>query len=129
MTNAVIDTNVFVSGLLSAHGNSAQIINSFKEKHFNLYYCYEILAEYRAVLYRDKLGLNHKDVEDLLAAISDIGFPVIPETSDIPLPDEDDRIFYDTAKTVDAILVTGNLKHFPSEWHIVSPADFIKLYQ
>ena len=31
------------------------------------------------------------------------------------MPDESDRIFYDTAKAVNAYLVTGNLKHYPEE--------------
>lgn len=40
--------------------------------------------------------------------------------------DEKDRIFYDTAKESSAILVTGNIKHFPKEAFIMSPNDFIQ---
>ena len=127
MINAVLDTNVLVSGLLSAYGNSAQIVNAFKEKRFSLFYNIEIMTEYRDVLYRDRLGLNHKDIDVLLEEISKIGFPVLPGLSDIPLPDEDDRIFYDTAKFADAYLVTGNIKHYPGEQFIVPPIDFMKL--
>ena len=128
MINAVIDTNVLVSGLLTANGNPAKIIDALKEKRFNLIYNEVILAEYRDVLFRDKLGLNKKDINDLLEEISKIGFPVIPEKSDILLPDEDDRIFYDTAKTINAYLVTGNLKHFPDEPFVILAADFIDLF-
>ena len=46
-----------------------------------------------------------------------------------PMSDEDDRIFYDIAKASHAILLTGNIKHFPLEPFIVSPADFLKEYQ
>jgi len=127
MISAVLDTNVFVSGFLSAHGNPAQIINAFKERFFNLFYCKEILAEYRDVLYRAKLGLNPNDVNTFLDEINKIGFPVIPNMSSIPFADEDDRVFYDTAKTAGAYLVTGNIKHYPAEQFILLPADFIKL--
>ena len=126
MVNAVIDTNVFVSGLLSAYGNPAKIINAFKEKHFNLFYSAGILEEYRDVLFRGKLGLDPKDIDDLLGEISKIGFSVIPEMSDITLLDEDDRIFYDTAKAVNAYLITGNEKHFPSDPLVIPPVDFVE---
>jgi putative PIN family toxin of toxin-antitoxin system len=127
MLNVVVDTNVFVSGLLSTHGNSAQIINAFKEKQFNLLYNNEILFEYRDVLYRDKLGLNTKDVDDLLDEISRVGFAIMSGESDIPLLDEDDRPFYDVAQTSGAILVTGNIRHFPNEPFIKTPADFLNI--
>ena len=127
MLNVVLDTNILVSGLLSAYGNPAKIINAFKERRFNLFYNDEILAEYRDVLFKDRLGLPHQDINDLLEEISKIGCPVIPNTSSLPLPDEDDRIFYDTAKTANAYLVTGNIKHFPNEPFIIVPAEFVKL--
>ena len=45
--------------------------------------------------------------------------------SDVPMLDEDDRVFYDTAKESGAILVTGNTKHFPAESFIMTPSDFL----
>jgi len=127
MINAVLDTNVLVSGLLTTHGNPAQIINLFKEKQFNLFYCYEIIDEYRDVLFREKLGLNENDVNNLLDIIMLSGFPVTPDSIDIILPDEDDRIFYNTAMTAGAYLVTGNIKHFPDEAMILTPAEFLEI--
>ena len=44
----------------------------------------------------------------------------------MPMPDETDRIFYDTAKASGAILITGNLKHFPSEPFIMKSAEFLE---
>ena len=49
-----------------------------------------------------------------------------PAASDIPMIDETDRIFYDTAKAAGATLITGNIKHYPAEPFIMLPADFIK---
>ena len=127
MINAVIDTNVLVSGLITAHGYPARIINAVKEKQFNLLYCNEILIEYRDVLYREKFGFKSNDVDDLLDVISLNGIPVTTDASNITLPDEDDRCFYDIAKNAGAYLVTGNLKHYPNDSIVISPADFIKL--
>jgi L-fucose mutarotase/ribose pyranase (RbsD/FucU family) len=43
----------------------------------------------------------------------------------VTFADEDDHVFYDTARKAHAIRVTGNKKHYPDEKWIVSPADFI----
>ena len=127
MYNAVIDTNVLVSGLLSVSGNPAKIINAFKERQFNLVYSSEIFAEYSDVLNREKFGLNAKDVEILLDDINRVGLAVDPSSSDITFKDEDDRIFYDTALASEAVLVTGNIKHYPAEPFILTPAEFLKI--
>ena len=42
--------------------------------------------------------------------------------------DPDDTVFYETyLMKDDAYLITGNLKHFPSEPRILSPADIIHI--
>ena len=112
MLNAVLDTNVLVSGLLTVGGNPARVIAAVKAQHINLFYDAEIITEYRDVLTRPRLGLNYADVTELLDVISVIGYPVIAEKSDIDMPDEDDRVFYDAARAASAYLVTGNKKHF-----------------
>ena len=126
MHNVVLDTNVLVSGLLSATGNPAKIINAFKERQFCIVYNSDILAEYRDVLNRKKLGLNAKDVEDILVEICRVGLSIMPTVGDESFTDEDDRIFYDTAQSSRAYLVTGNTKHFPLEPFILTPAEFIE---
>lgn len=125
MLNVVLDTNVLVSGLISSNGNCAKIINAFKDKRFNLFYSAEILSEYSNVLYRAKFGFNADDIEDLLDEICLSGVLVSSDVGDIPLPDEDDRVFYDTALASGAILITGNTKHYPTEPFIMTPADFL----
>jgi putative toxin-antitoxin system toxin component, PIN family len=129
MINVVLDTNVLVSGLLSANGIPTQIVNAFKDKCFILFYSYEILAEYSDVLFRERLGLNHEDVNNLLEEISKIGILITPDISNIPMSDEDDRVFYDVAKCCNAYLVTGNTKHYPYEPHILTPAQFIEMFE
>ncbi len=112
MLNTVLDTNVLVSGLLTGGGNPARIIAAVKAQIFNIFYDAGIIAEYRDVLTRPRLGLNPADITELLDVISVIGYPVMAEKSDIDMPDEDDRVFYDAARAASAYLVTGNKKHF-----------------
>jgi predicted nucleic acid-binding protein len=45
----------------------------------------------------------------------------------MPLLDEDDRVFYDTATASEAVLVTGNIRHFPAEPFVMTPADFLSV--
>jgi len=40
----------------------------------------------------------------------------------------DDRKFYDVAKASHACLITGNIRHFPKEPFILTPAGFLKEY-
>jgi predicted nucleic acid-binding protein len=49
----------------------------------------------------------------------------IPDVT--PIPDEEDRKFYNVAKSSGAFLITGNIKHFPSESFIITPADFLRI--
>jgi hypothetical protein len=43
------------------------------------------------------------------------------------MPDEDDRVFYDSAKLAGAYLITGNAKHYPAQPFVVTPAEFFRL--
>ena len=40
---------------------------------------------------------------------------------------EDDKMFYEVAKTTKAYLVTGNSKHFPKEPMIITPQEFLSV--
>ena len=42
--------------------------------------------------------------------------------------DEDDRSYYEVAKLCNAILITGNKRHFPDEPFIMTPAEFLETY-
>lgn len=127
MINVVLDTNILVSGLLSSQGNPAKVVNAFRNRQFNLFYNDEIMAEYKDVLFRVRLGLNPDDINDLFSSISAFGFLLTPQTSKLSMPDEDDRIFYDTALSAKAYLITGNIRDYPDEPFIVTPAQFVDL--
>jgi len=67
--------------------------------------------------------------EAFFAKMNEYGTQYMPKASTISLIDEDDRIFYDTAKESGSILVTGNIKHFPNEAFVMTPAQFMNMYK
>ena len=129
MINIVLDTNIIVSAALSSEGNPAKIIKLVAvNDSMQIHYSRAILDEYKKVLSYERLNLSDEKQTRAVNLIKKNGVCVQPEISDIPLPDESDRIFYDTAKAVNAYLVTGNLKHYPEESQIVTPARFVEIF-
>ena len=53
----VIDTNVIISAALTPNGVSAKVIDYITNNEISLFYCSEILAEYREVLSREYLNI------------------------------------------------------------------------
>jgi putative PIN family toxin of toxin-antitoxin system len=125
--NIVLDTNIIISSAISTKGNSAKIIDLIhSDENIQLHYSNDIFAEYKKVLAYERLKISAETQKEILEVIKEVGMLIEPVASDMQLPDESDRIFYDTAKAVDGYLITGNLKHYPEESHIISPAQFIK---
>ena len=120
----VLDTNVLVSALWSANGIPAQILHLIPDGVITPIYCTEILGEYSTVLVRPSFKFLPNQVDELLQQFTKFGKHVSPERSNTLLPDESDRKFYDAARSENARLITGNLKHFPDETFVMSPAEF-----
>ena len=125
MIKLVVDTNVIISAALSDKGKPAQIIDMISKGKFQLYYNEQILSEYSNVLSRKKFMFTLDKQVVLLNKIVEMGVTYEPITSVAPMPDEDDRIFYDTAKESGAFLITGNRRHYPDESFIMTPSDFL----
>ena len=125
----VLDTNVLVSALLSRNGTPSRILRMFLAGELTLVYCKEIMSEYEDVLYRPHLRIPHNDANIVLEAIRQHGEKALVMPSTNSMPDEDDRVFYDTAKYAKAYLITGNTKHYPIEPFILTPTAFIELTQ
>jgi putative PIN family toxin of toxin-antitoxin system len=123
----VLDTNILVSALLTKQGNPAKIYRMFLAQMLDIVISKNIIAEYEDVLHIPRLDIPTSDADTVLAAISQYGETVQPIPSTVALPDEDDRVFYDTAKTGNAYLVTGNTRHYPVEPFILTPAQFLEL--
>jgi putative PIN family toxin of toxin-antitoxin system len=125
----VIDTNVVVSALLTPFGKPSGVLELFFGGEIELYYCDEILAEYRDVLSRPSLKISPAKMDRFLLLLQRTGIMTESTVSDVSFRDESDRVFYDTARENDAVLVTGNTKHFPAEPYIMTPADFLSSYR
>ncbi len=125
----VLDTNILVSALLSATGKPTKIVEMVLDKEIQVYYSQPILDEYENVLFRSKFGFNRELAWMVIDAIRDTGVLATPKQSTFGMPDEDDRIFYDTAKDSGAILVTGNKKHYPDEPFVLTAAEFLGSYK
>ena len=126
--NIVLDTNILVSALLT-NGPPATIIDLVADGKLTPFYNDVIISEYWDVLWRPKFGFHSLQISRMVDAIVRIGVAVEINRSEIfPMKDEDDRVFYNVAKASHSFLITGNIKHFPPEPFILSPADFLKKY-
>jgi putative PIN family toxin of toxin-antitoxin system len=125
--SVVLDTNILVSALLSPLGNPAKIYRMFLAQTLKVVYSTEILAEYNDVLFRARLKIPTDDAAKVLEAIQEYGERIAATPSTHSMVDEDDRVFYDTAKSVGAYLITGNKKHYPDEMFILTPTGFLSL--
>jgi len=125
----VLDTNVIISGLINVSGTPAQILNLLINGKITLLYDSRILKEYGEVLNRKKFGFKSSIVSPLLDYIRNEGEYVAADPVSKKLVDEDDKIFYEVAKTAKArCIVTGNKDHFPREAIVRSPKEFIEMY-
>ena len=103
---AVIDTNVLVSAMLkwnSVPGNIMELVFS----------------------------IIFPKVGNVINEIDRLGLYLNAEKTNVILPDPKDTVFYEIVmekrKTEDAYLVTGNIKHFPSEPFIVTPREMMTM--
>jgi putative PIN family toxin of toxin-antitoxin system len=127
MRQVVIDTNVLISATLSPLGKPAHIMSLVSFKELQLYYCEDILDEYKRALAYKRLKIPVSAQNKAIAGIAKLGVLVSPPTaSTIAMPDESDRIFYDIAQANKAFLITGTTKHFPAKPTIITPADFLE---
>ena len=126
----VIDTNVLVSALLTQNKSSAtvRVLNYLEKGIIVPMYNEDILKEYSEVLHRARFNIDETRIQDLLAAIKSRGVDCERISSNVILPDPDDIIFYEVSLSRDdSYLVTGNLRHFPKNGKIVSPADLVQI--
>lgn len=126
---AVFDTNVLVSALLSSWKNSptAKLLDYVIDDRIILLYNDDILREYDEVLHRAKFNFGDDRVQIVLDLVK-TGLHIDPTPSGEYFPDEDDRVFYEVSLSKDgSYMVTGNLRHFPSNAIVVSPADMIRI--
>lgn len=128
---AVIDTNVIVSAFLKSNSVPDTLLNLVLSKIIVPLLNDEIVSEYKEVLSRKKFGFGKEIVDEFIGKIKEIGLYITAEEFDITLPDIKDKVFYEIVmekrKTDEAYLVTGNIRHFPTETFIVTPREMLEI--
>ena len=127
----VLDTNVVVSALLTAHGTCGRILDLLIDGAFPICADDRILDEYDTVLRRPALALATDDVSRVLELIRSVAESVPSAPLHIRLPDQEDLPFLEVAAAAEALLVTGNERHFPRNARagvtVLTPREFLEL--
>ena len=128
----VLDTNVVISAFINPEGTPSQVLKMVLGRRAEICYNTIILSEYENVMKRPKFSgkIDSAIIRRFISLIKTIGisFDPIPGKIKLPrvfIPDESDRIFYDTARESGSILISGNIKHYPKEPFIMLPANFV----
>ena len=125
----IMDTNVVVSAMISHmdRGNPARLLSDIVQQKVIPVYSAELMAEYEEVLRRPKFRFDPRDIAMVLGKIRSLGICAerLPGLTFVPeCGDADDQPFYDLALSADALLVTGNTKHFPEDKRIFTPGSY-----
>jgi len=121
----VLDTNVLVSAFWAENGVCARVLSMVLNGQITICYDHRILEEYRAVLLWPRFMFSEEAVENILSFIKTIGMSVIAAPLAIDLPDMSDKKFFEVGTQMDAVIITGNIKHYPAYEKVLSPADFL----
>jgi predicted nucleic acid-binding protein len=129
----VIDTNVVVAGLLTAHEASpvARILDGMLAAAFPFVVSEALLAEYHTVLVRPTLrrlhGLTVAEVEAILIDLAQHAIVLTPAAAP-PAPDPGDQLLWELlAARADLLLVTGGkllLRDAGMRGRVISPQGF-----
>ena len=130
----IIDTNIVVSGLITATNTSpvAQILDNMLTGEIVYVLSPALLNEYRSVLVRPKLmqlhGLSESQIEDLLVELAANAIWHEPSQT-VPAPDRgDDHLWALLTAYVGRILVTGDqllLNNPPERSSVISAATYL----
>jgi putative PIN family toxin of toxin-antitoxin system len=133
MFRVVYDTNVVVSGTLTAGGPPAYLLTlAMTKQRVQLFITPPILKEYSEVLKRPKFAFDHKDIDTFLRDLRRVAIMVHPTHRIEAAHHEPDNRFLECAQTARAdYLVTGNKRHFPfpifDGTKILSPTEFVSI--
>ena len=130
MVYAVIDTNIFVSALITHNSNAstARVLENLLLHRIIPLYNDDIIKEYDEVLHRAKFKLSEEQISTIIEHVKENGIDSSRFPHDGEMPDEDDRVFYEVCLSKeDSFLVTGNLKHFPKEPQVITAAEMMEI--
>ncbi len=125
---AVLDTNAVVSAILRPASKPGLVLDMALAGEIELVASEHLLAEYSAVLQRPRLAFDSDLCTALVAALRARADVVAASAQrKFTSPDPKDQPVLDLAVAGDAILVSGNARHFPAYPKLVSPAGFLQL--
>lgn len=129
--NIVLDTNVYISALVSPGGICDQSIRTVRAVNVQCFVSPDILTEFKKVLI-EKFELNDDEATDACDRVLAIAKIVYPRfrVNEIKSPDADNRILECALEVKAKLVVTGDKRHILplKSFHgiqIVSPAEFL----
>lgn len=132
MIKTVIDTNVFIAGLINETGAPAKIINYWEERAFDLLISEMVLTEYKNLLLTFTKIPKIKSKE-ILEIIEQLAIKIDVRENFSVCKDISDNKFIDCAVNGKAdYLVTKNLKHFPKDFRgiqVIKVGDFLDVLE
>ncbi|MCQ2797642.1 MAG: putative toxin-antitoxin system toxin component, PIN family [Bacilli bacterium] len=127
----ILDTNVIISLSLKKNPFTAiaDLDEIIKTPNVTILYSEMIFKEYEEVLKRPKFGLDPLNIQTALEKIMHECVKVDDKVFEEELIDQKDQPFYFVClSNADSYLITGNLKHFPKNARIVSPREFVEIF-
>ena len=110
-------------------GKPALLLDLCMQNRYGIVYTREILDEYAAVLSRPRFRFERCDVRQLLDFFEFNALDAEPLLDSFSRPqcnDPEDQKFYDAASCWDALLITGNKKHYPDDERVMTPVEFFE---
>jgi len=138
-TRAVVDTNIFISGLLIPRSYPYQVLRAWQRGDFILLVSQYLVDEITEVLYRPKFakkyGITRQRLTKIEQLLSSQVEEVMPEESSVEVRDKKDQDVLNTAITAKAqYLITGDEDLLVlagqkglGKLQIVRPKDFLIL--
>ena len=127
----VLDTNILVSALWKPDGLEAELVRLTLSGMLVPCVSDELWAEYVEVLSRVKFAKLRGAADSLL---KELATRVVRVTPGIKVTwskdDEDNRVLECLQEARGTYLITGNLRHFPSEWEgarVINARDFFTI--
>lgn len=129
----VLDTNVLVSALLRPKSIPAQVLDLVVSRHVQLALDHRIFAEYQEVLARPEFAFPPDQVRTVLDFVWQSSERILAVPLPLQLPDAEDLMFIEVAvNSLASALVTGNIKHFPTNQrhgvNVCNPREFLEMW-
>lgn len=126
----VIDTNIIISAFLSRKGRCRLFMDKVFAGKYEVVVSETILKEYEQKLKHPKFSFEQETIDFVLDWFRSYAIWIeVDESEAVPEMDSrdaTDKPFYLLARSTKALLVTGNIRHYPVEewrtmiWELVS---------